>query len=177
MGLKQIMQNEELRVYSYSRSNWMRELKGYRTTSFIFVLFTQKSDTSERASIGQAWSLIYPWVWEALRGSFGSHGGRTSIRIYHPIKVANNQGKLISPKSQVPGWNGEWKLYSLPSPKILYLCFHSLEWCVCVCVCVCVCGFEHPIIQQTFSEHLHCQARANYWGCSDEESNYIVGER
>ena len=40
----------------------MRELKGYRTTSFIFVLFTQKSDTSERASIGQAWSLIYPWV-------------------------------------------------------------------------------------------------------------------
>lgn len=62
MGLKQIIQNEELRVYSYSRSNWKRELKGYRTTSFIFVLFTQKSDASERASTGQAWSLIYPWV-------------------------------------------------------------------------------------------------------------------
>lgn len=102
------MQNEELQVHSHSRSSWVRDLPESVATSFIFELFTQKSDNSERASTGH---LFTPGSdWEALRDCFDSHGGRTGIWIYQPIKVANNQGELISPKNQAPGWNREWKL-------------------------------------------------------------------
>ena len=53
------MQNEELQVHSHSGSSWVRDLQEPVTTSFIFELFTQKPDDSERASTGH---FIYPWV-------------------------------------------------------------------------------------------------------------------
>ena len=76
--------------------------------------------------------------WEAFGDSFDSHGGITSIWIYQPIKVANNQGELISPENQAPGWNREWKL-SLSLKSLCLVSWFRMA-CVCVCVCVCVCA-------------------------------------
>lgn len=93
--------------------------------------------------------------WEALRDSFDSHGGITGIWIYQPIKVANNQGELISPENQGPGWNREWKLSLSLKSLCLVSRFRMACACVCVCLCVRVCVVLNTQAQWTFSEHLH----------------------
>lgn len=89
--------------------------------------------------------------WEAFGDSFDSHGGITSIWIYQPIKVANNQGELISPENQAPGWNREWKL----SLSLKSLCLVSWFRMACVCVRARMCVVLNIQAQWTFSEHLH----------------------